>query len=235
MTDIRNEKWLWIKGGLFLVISVLSVTLLLLELSNAKQILLLLVSVWACCRSYYFAFYVIEKYIRWYNANELIEKCSMGKEHRQLSIRYLIAATVVVAASCLAIKNSNGGFRVLTEYEFLVSALTVLVGSVPVVWLLILIVGCILSPLTWERRWKSLVLIAVGMLIFPFVVHRMAQFSFSSGSPAWRSIKWEEMLQLYCFIGGFMTSTTIVLSHARTHGFRVEYRAQHDIALNEDR
>ena len=63
MVDIRSEKWLWIKGGLFVVISLLSLGLLLLELSNARQVVLVFVSIWACCRAYYFAFYVIEKYI----------------------------------------------------------------------------------------------------------------------------------------------------------------------------
>ena len=173
--------------------------------------------------------------IRWYNVNDVLEQRSIGKEHHQLSIRYLITATVLVAASCLAIKNSNGAFRVLTEYEFLVAALTVLVGTVPVVWLLILIVGWILSPLPWSKRWKSLVLIALGMAIFPFVVHRMAQFLFATRSPAWRSIQMDEMLQLYFFIGGFMTSMSMVLLHARTHGFRIEYRAPRDVASNEDR
>jgi len=63
MVDIRNEKWLWIKGGLFVVIGLLSLGLLLLELSNTRQVVLVFVSIWACCRAYYLAFYVIEKYI----------------------------------------------------------------------------------------------------------------------------------------------------------------------------
>ncbi len=173
--------------------------------------------------------------IRWYNINKVSEQNTSGKKHNQLSIRYLIAATVLVAASCLAVKNSNGAFRVLTDFDFLVGALMVLVGSVPVVWLLILIAGWILSPLPWRKRWKSLVLIALGMAIFPFVVHRMAQFLFATRSPAWRSIQMDEMLQLYFFIGGFMTSMSMVLLHARTHGFRIEYRAPRDVASNEDR
>jgi hypothetical protein len=37
--------------------------LLVLELATLKGALLLAVSIWAFCRAYYFAFYVIEKYV----------------------------------------------------------------------------------------------------------------------------------------------------------------------------
>ena len=62
MTDITNVKLLWIKGGIFLLIGVVASTLLLLESPSLKVALLLALAVWAFCRAYYFAFYVIEHY-----------------------------------------------------------------------------------------------------------------------------------------------------------------------------
>ena len=62
MTDIKNPKLLWAKGALFLLISVVSSTLLLLETRSLKVAFLLTLAVWGFCRAYYFAFYVIEHY-----------------------------------------------------------------------------------------------------------------------------------------------------------------------------
>lgn len=63
MTDLRSEGWLWFKGIAFACVATLSFFLVLVELKSSKQVLLVLVSIWAFCRAYYFAFYVIEKYI----------------------------------------------------------------------------------------------------------------------------------------------------------------------------
>ncbi len=62
MTDIKNVKLLWTKCALFLLIGVVSSVLLLLEAPSLKVGLLLAMAVWAFCRAYYFAFYVIEHY-----------------------------------------------------------------------------------------------------------------------------------------------------------------------------
>jgi uncharacterized membrane protein len=62
VTDIKNSKLLWTKGILFLLIGVVSSVLLLLESPSLKVGLLLALAVWAFCRVYYFAFYVIEHY-----------------------------------------------------------------------------------------------------------------------------------------------------------------------------
>ncbi|MCL4206976.1 MAG: hypothetical protein KJ000_31220 [Pirellulaceae bacterium] len=50
------------KGGLFLLIGTVASVLLWLESPSLKVALLLLLAVWAFCRAYYFAFYVIEHY-----------------------------------------------------------------------------------------------------------------------------------------------------------------------------
>jgi hypothetical protein len=63
VTDIKNPKLLWTKGILFLLIGIASSALLLLESPSLRVGLLLALTVWAFCRAYYFAFYVIEHYV----------------------------------------------------------------------------------------------------------------------------------------------------------------------------
>jgi hypothetical protein len=63
MADIKNQKVIWAKGILFLFLGLFSSLLLVLETSSMKVVLLLLVSIWAFCRCYYFVFYVIEHYV----------------------------------------------------------------------------------------------------------------------------------------------------------------------------
>jgi len=62
MADITSTKLLWTKGVLFVLIGVISSLLLLWESPSLKVALLLALAVWAFCRAYYFAFYVIEHY-----------------------------------------------------------------------------------------------------------------------------------------------------------------------------
>ena len=63
MKDLTDARWIKLKGILFLVIGVLSATLLLLENLSWRVGLLLAITIWCFCRFYYFAFYVIEKYV----------------------------------------------------------------------------------------------------------------------------------------------------------------------------
>ena len=63
MTDITNPKLLWTKGILFLVLALAASALLLIEAASVKVAVLLAVAIWAFCRSYYFAFYVIERWV----------------------------------------------------------------------------------------------------------------------------------------------------------------------------
>lgn len=50
------------KGALFCVLGVLAAAVLLLGRGSIGDAALLALSVWAFCRAYYFAFYVIERY-----------------------------------------------------------------------------------------------------------------------------------------------------------------------------
>ena len=63
MADLKNPSLVITKGFLFLGLGLLASTLLLLEAWNIKVRLLLAIAVWAFCRFYYFAFYVIEHYV----------------------------------------------------------------------------------------------------------------------------------------------------------------------------
>jgi hypothetical protein len=63
MQDIKNPKLIWLKGIIFLLMGIVSSALLLLESPTLRVGVLLAVTIWAFCRAYYFAFYVIEHYI----------------------------------------------------------------------------------------------------------------------------------------------------------------------------
>jgi hypothetical protein len=63
MGDLTNPVWIKVKGFLFLLLGIVAATLILLEHPDWRLALLLAVSIWSFCRFYYFAFYVIEKYV----------------------------------------------------------------------------------------------------------------------------------------------------------------------------
>ena len=61
--DLKSAKLIYLKGFLFLVTGLLSLTALLLDSPTLRTAFLLLIAVWSFCRLYYFFFYVIEKYV----------------------------------------------------------------------------------------------------------------------------------------------------------------------------
>ena len=63
MKDLSNPVWIKLKGLLFLCIGIVAVILLFLDSPTLKTAGLLGAAVWSFCRAYYFAFYVIEKYV----------------------------------------------------------------------------------------------------------------------------------------------------------------------------
>ena len=63
MQDLSHPSWIKAKGVLFLLLGLLSSTLLWLEHPSLRTALLLGIAVWSFCRFYYFAFYVIERYV----------------------------------------------------------------------------------------------------------------------------------------------------------------------------
>ena len=63
MKDLTDPRWIKVKGILFLVVGMLSASLLLVDHFDLKTAALLVISIWCFCRFYYFAFYVIEHYV----------------------------------------------------------------------------------------------------------------------------------------------------------------------------
>ena len=55
--------WIKFKGVLFLLLGTAAAALVLLDNLKWQTAFFLAVSVWSFCRFYYFAFYVIEKYV----------------------------------------------------------------------------------------------------------------------------------------------------------------------------
>ena len=63
MRDLQSSRWMWVKVVLFVLIGLTASVLILVQMPDWRIVLLLVLAVWAFCRAYYFAFYVIEKYI----------------------------------------------------------------------------------------------------------------------------------------------------------------------------
>ena len=63
MKNLTSVKWMKTKGILFLLLGLLSATLLFFEHPALRTGLLMTIAVWSFCRFYYFAFYVIEHYV----------------------------------------------------------------------------------------------------------------------------------------------------------------------------
>ena len=63
MKDLTHPFWIKLKGLLFLLIGLTGAALILLDNPKWQTAGLLALTVWSFCRFYYFAFYVIEKYV----------------------------------------------------------------------------------------------------------------------------------------------------------------------------
>lgn len=61
--DLKDPRWIYAKGFLFLVTGCLAGGILLIETPSWKIAVLLAMTVWCFCRFYYFTFYVIEHYV----------------------------------------------------------------------------------------------------------------------------------------------------------------------------
>jgi len=61
--DLKSPKLLYFKGLLFLVIGLLASVLLLVDRPTCRSVILLVLAVWGFARAYYFAFYVVSKYV----------------------------------------------------------------------------------------------------------------------------------------------------------------------------
>lgn len=63
MTDLKSKPLIVLKGALFFAILAASFALLWLANPDWRTAFLLIVLVWSSARSYYFVFYVLERYV----------------------------------------------------------------------------------------------------------------------------------------------------------------------------
>ena len=63
MKDLESSRMIWLKGVLFALIGTTTSALLIAEMPTLRVAVLLGLAIWAFCRAYYFAFYVIEHYV----------------------------------------------------------------------------------------------------------------------------------------------------------------------------
>jgi hypothetical protein len=63
MKNLTNPVWIKLKGLMFLFIGIAAAILLILDSPTLKTAVLIALAIWSFCRFYYFAFYVIEKYV----------------------------------------------------------------------------------------------------------------------------------------------------------------------------
>jgi len=63
LTDLKNSRLIHFKGWLFLLLGFVSGGVLVAQSLDYKEALLLVICVWSFCRFYYYAFYVVEKYV----------------------------------------------------------------------------------------------------------------------------------------------------------------------------
>lgn len=63
MSDLKSPRLIIAKGFLFLLCGILAAGLLVYEHPTLRVGVLLVLTVWCFSRFYYFAFYVIEKYV----------------------------------------------------------------------------------------------------------------------------------------------------------------------------
>ncbi len=63
MSNLKNPVAIWTKGALFVVLGLFASVILVLRNPDIMTAVLVAIAVWAFCRAYYFAFYVIERYI----------------------------------------------------------------------------------------------------------------------------------------------------------------------------
>jgi hypothetical protein len=62
MTTITSPRLLYVKAGLFILAGTLAASLLIVRNPSLVTAVLIAIAVWAFCRAYYFAFYVVERY-----------------------------------------------------------------------------------------------------------------------------------------------------------------------------
>ncbi len=63
MGDLKDPRWMYLKAVLFLLIIIMCAGALWMQNPHRQTALLIVLTIWAAARLYYFMFFVIEKYI----------------------------------------------------------------------------------------------------------------------------------------------------------------------------
>ena len=63
MGDLKNRTVILAKGFLFILLGLIASAMLLFRVPDLSTAVLHVIAIWAFCRFYYFAFYVIEHYV----------------------------------------------------------------------------------------------------------------------------------------------------------------------------
>ncbi|MFK8111276.1 MAG: hypothetical protein AB8B91_03715 [Rubripirellula sp.] len=74
--NLKSSQAIYAKGFLFVILAILSGGLLIARAAELEIAFLLAICLWASCRAYYFAFYVIEHYVDpTYRFSGLVDFC----------------------------------------------------------------------------------------------------------------------------------------------------------------
>jgi hypothetical protein len=63
MTNLLSPRWMIVKAALFVVIALLSAAVLVSQTPTWTTVACVAALAWAASRAYYFAFYVVERYV----------------------------------------------------------------------------------------------------------------------------------------------------------------------------
>ena len=63
MGDLKDPRWMYLKAVLFLLIIMMSAGAPWVQNQQWQTAVLLVLTIWAAARLYYFMFYVVEKYV----------------------------------------------------------------------------------------------------------------------------------------------------------------------------
>jgi type IV secretory pathway TrbD component len=63
MRDLVDRRWIYLKAALFVLGGVMAAVMILLDSPSIRTAALLGISIWFFARAYYFAFYVMQRYV----------------------------------------------------------------------------------------------------------------------------------------------------------------------------
>jgi putative addiction module component (TIGR02574 family) len=106
MPDIKSPRLLWLKFALLILLGLLSSGIILYLHPTLLTAALLAIAIWAFCRAYYFAFYVIERYIdttyRFAGLTSLIRYAIRNRNDKQQLMhiwRFVVPSRIIKPAS----------------------------------------------------------------------------------------------------------------------------------------